>query len=152
MNRLLEEEKEKQKHKEELKREKERRVLAENQSFVRNLTDRKQKEKEDDVHAFNDYKSRVENEDNKRQMEKMAREDRIKRLLNRVPAITVEHQPISTVNHSEIEDIKLKEHQQRREQYEESLLQKKREDARKMNEEMKRRLDWQLEEKKVRKH
>ena len=115
MNRLLEEEKEKQRHKEELKREKERRVLAENQSFVRTLTDRKQKEKEEDVHAFNDYKSRVENEDNKRQMEKMAREDRIKRLLNRVPTITAEHQQISNVNQksstSEIEDMKLREHQ-----------------------------------------
>jgi predicted metallo-beta-lactamase superfamily hydrolase len=53
--------------------------------------------------------------------EKHAREERIKRLLNRVPTVTVEHQGI---NHHDPEliDRKVREHQQKRELYEEQLL------------------------------
>ena len=81
--------------------------------------------------------------------EKHAREERIKRLLNRVPTVTVEHQGI---NHHDPEliDRKVREHQQKRELYEEQLLQKKKEDIKKLNEDMKKRLDLQIEEKKAR--
>ena len=56
-----------------------------------NKFERKRKEKFDEVSAFNDYKSRIDSDDNRRQEEKHAREERIKRLLNRVPTVTVEH-------------------------------------------------------------
>ena len=79
--------------------------------------------------------------------EKQAREDRIKRLLNRVPTVTVEYQ--AQHDHEAI-DRKVREHQQQRELYEEQLMLKKREDMRKLNEDMKKRLDMQVEEKKAR--
>jgi hypothetical protein len=122
-------------------------VLAENIEFVQNKYERRKKEKFDDLSAFNDYKSRIESDDFRRQTEREAREDRIKRLLNRVPTVTVEQ--ASVVHEQEIER-KVKEHQLQREQFEEQLLQKKREDTRRKNEDMVKRLDMQIEEKKAR--
>jgi hypothetical protein len=114
---------------------------------VQNKYERRKKEKFDDLSAFNDYKSRIESDDFRRQTEREAREDRIKRLLNRVPTVTVEQ--ASVVHEQEIER-KVKEHQLQREQFEEQLLQKKREDTRRKNEDMVKRLDMQIEEKKAR--
>jgi hypothetical protein len=53
--------------------------------------------------------------------EKNAREERIKRLLNRVPNVTVENQAIKH-HDPELIDRKVREHQHQRELYEEQLL------------------------------
>jgi hypothetical protein len=44
---------------------------------------------------------------------------------------------------------KLRDHQTQRDQFEEQLMLKKKEDCRKMNEDMKKRLDMQIEEKRA---
>ena len=65
-------------------------MLADNQEYVLNKHERKKKEKFDELSAYNEFKSRIDSEDNRRQEEKLAREERIKRLLNRAPNMTVE--------------------------------------------------------------
>jgi hypothetical protein len=44
---------------------------------------------------------------------------------------------------------KVRDHQIQRDQFEEQLMLKKKEDSRKMNEDMKKRLDMQIEEKRA---
>jgi len=46
-------------------------------------------------------------------------------------------------------DRKVRDHQIQRDQFEEQLMLKKKEDSRKMNEDMKKRLDMQIEEKRA---
>ena len=128
------------------KREKEMKVLSENEMQMMNKHFMRQKEKKDDVSAYHDFKSLVETREHKMIQEKTDRQDRIKKLLNRMPQITVEQ----TVTQDKEIDHKIRQIQERREYEEKVKDDKKREDMRRMQDEMKWLLDVQVQEKKAR--
>lgn len=107
-----------------------------------------------DISAYHDYKNLMESEESRREAERKARQDRIHMLLNRVPAVAFSQHSTSnnnTATHPDLDDLKLKEFQERREQFEQMLQQKREDDRRRQNEEMRRRLDMQVQEKRARK-
>ena len=76
----------------------------------------------------------MDTDEYKRQMEKYEREQRIKMLINRTNNPTVESQAVQ----QELEiDRKVREAQEKREQFEKMLEQKKREDRNRQHDELK---------------
>jgi hypothetical protein len=76
----------------------------------------------------------METDEYKRQMEKYEREQRIKMLINRTTNVTVENQAMQ----QELEiDRKVREQQEKRENFEKMLEQKKREDRHRQHDELK---------------
>lgn len=83
-----------------------------------------------DISAYHDYKSLMESEETRREAERKARQDRIHMLLNRVPAVAFSQHSNAATTHPDLDDLKLKEFQERREQFEQMLQQKRDEDRR----------------------
>jgi hypothetical protein len=76
----------------------------------------------------------MDTDEYKRQAEKYEREQRIKMLINRTTNVTVENQAIQ----QELEiDRKVREQQEKRENFEKMLEQKKREDRHRQHDELK---------------
>lgn len=106
----------------------------------------KQQEKESDINAFHEFKDLVETTDTRRMKDRTERQDRIKKLLNRMPAITVQQ----TFSVEKEIDSKIKSIQERREYEEKQKDIRKREDIKRQNDEMKWLLDIQVQEKRAR--
>ena len=132
------------------KREKEQRVINENEAQLMGKLQQKRVEKEEDVNAFNSFKHLVESDEQRRIQERIERQEKIKKVLNRQAVISVDQQS-QHYHHNESDlDKKIREHQDRL-AFEEKLKQeRKREEQRRMQGEIKQRLDLQVQEKKVR--
>ena len=125
------------------KREKEQRVLVDNEMQIMGKIQQKRFDKEEDHNAFQSFKSLVDNDEERRNRERQERQDRIKKVLNRQAIVTVDQHSVHHSNDVDI-DKKIKEHQDRL-VFEEKLKQeKKREEQRRMQEDMKNRLDLQV--------
>jgi hypothetical protein len=61
-----------------------------NQSLVSNKHFLRESLKQQELSAYADYRHMLDADEQKRQQEKHEREERIKRLINRVPQVTVE--------------------------------------------------------------
>jgi hypothetical protein len=110
----------------------------------------KRVEKEEDASAFNSFKNLVENDEQRRNQERIERQEKIKKVLNRQAVISVDQQS-HHYHHNDSElDKKIREHQDRL-AFEEKLKQeKKREEQKRVQGEIKQRLDLQVQEKRVR--
>lgn len=116
------------------KREREKNVMSDNQSVFQGKVLLKESLKQQDINAFHDYKLQMDTDEYKRQIEKYEREQRIKMLINRTANVTVENQAIQ----QELEiDRKVREAQEKRENFEKMLEQKKREDRHRQHDELK---------------
>lgn len=116
------------------KREREKNVMNDNQSVIQGKVILKETLKQQEISAFRDYKLQMDTDEYKRQMEKYEREQRIKMLINRTNNPTVESQAVQ----QELEiDRKVREAQEKREQFEKMLEQKKREDRNRQHDELK---------------
>jgi hypothetical protein len=103
--------------------------------------------KQQEISAFKEYKNQMDYDDLKRQAEKHEREERIKKLINRTTNVTVEQQASKV----ELEiDRRVREQQEQREQFERMLANKKREDQKRQHDELKHRLEIQVQEKRRR--
>jgi len=129
------------------KREREKNVMSDNQSVTQGKVLLKETLKQQEINAFRDYKLHMDTDEHKRQQERHERETRIKMLINRTTNVTVEHQ----AQQQELEiDRKVREAQEKREQFEKMLELKKREDRHRQHDELKQRLEVQVQEKRHR--
>ena len=116
------------------KREREKNVMSDNQSVFQGKVILKESLKQQEINAFHDYKLQMDTDEYKRQIEKYEREQRIKMLINRTANVTVENQAVQ----QELEiDRKVREAQEKRENFEKMLEQKKREDRHRQHDELK---------------
>ncbi|TNV73533.1 hypothetical protein FGO68_gene7798 [Halteria grandinella] len=146
----VEQERERQRLMKQQKREKEQKVINDNEMQQMGKIYARRVEKEEDVSAFNSFKHLVETDEQRRNQERIERQEKIKKVLNRQAVISVDQQSHHYhTNESEL-DKKIRENQDRL-AFEEKLKQeKKREEQRRMQGEIKQRLDLQVQEKRVR--
>jgi hypothetical protein len=134
LNEQVEMENLRNKLKKEAKREREKNVMSDNQSVIQGKVLLKESLKQQEINAFKDYKQQMDTDEYKRQAEKYEREQRIKMLINRTTNVTVENQAMQ----QELEiDRKVREAQEKRENFEKMLEQKKREDRHRQHDELK---------------
>jgi hypothetical protein len=96
------------------------------------------------VSAFNSFKNLVDQDEQRRNQERLDRQERIKRVLNRQSVVTVDNQQQSFAVHESEMDKRIREHNERL-AFEERLKQeKKKEEMRRIQEDIKHKLDIQV--------
>ena len=73
-----------------MKREKEIMVLNHNEMLLLNKQAKRDQDRANDYNAYQDLKKHLETDDARRQNEKLERQEKIKKLLNRQPTVTVD--------------------------------------------------------------
>ena len=73
-----------------MKREKEIMVLNHNEMQLLNKQAKRDQDRANDINAYQDLKKHLETDDARRQNEKLERQEKIKKLLNRQPTVTVD--------------------------------------------------------------